>query len=81
VTSGVLLINPDWNGFIGLKAIHKWDISTAPERFEFDGPIERIDSMEYKILEEFKRAAKHHLSPKYMPTTLVEWLGLIQHYG
>ena len=59
----------------------QWDISTALERFGFDGPIERIDSIEYQILEEFKRAAKHYLSPKHMPTTLVEWLGLIQHYG
>lgn len=59
----------------------EWPISSSLERCSFEGPIERIASVEHQILEEFKRAAQHYLRKKFLPKTLTEWLALIQHHG
>lgn len=58
-----------------------WPIRTSLERSRIEGPIERFESIEHQILEEFQRAAKHYLHPNDLPTTKVEWFALIQHYG
>src|SRR5690606_14403222 len=58
-----------------------WTLTTSLERSNNKEPIERIASIENQIVEEFKRAAKHYLPKKFLPTTLTEWLALIQHYG
>lgn len=47
----------------------EWALSSSLERSRFDGPIERIASIENQILEEFQRAARHYLPDRFVPRT------------
>lgn len=59
----------------------EWKIGSSLERSEFYGPIERIDSIEHQLVEEFKRSFNNYSLGESTPTNLVEWLALIQHFG
>lgn len=43
--------------------------------------MENYDEGEESMLYEFKRASNYYLDQKEIPTTLIDWFALLQHYG
>ncbi len=56
----------------------KWDLQTTLERSNF---IKTFPEFEDELIREFKKGAKFYLNEEQIPSTLLEWFSMIQHYG
>jgi hypothetical protein len=55
-----------------------WPINSTLYRSKI---IDNFDNIEERLLIEFKRAAFHYLNIQEIPTSILEWQALLQHYG
>ena len=55
-----------------------WAIRSSLER---SGIMTNYDEGEERMLYEFKRVSRYYLDEKEIPTTLIDWLALLQHHG
>lgn len=55
-----------------------WELQTTLER---SGIVEYFEEFEDELIFEFKRGAKFYLKEEHLPTTLLEWFSMIQHFG
>ncbi len=56
----------------------EWDLKTSLERSKI---AEDFPEFEDQLIEDFKRGAKFYLEDEQLPTTLLEWYSMIQHFG
>jgi hypothetical protein len=60
------------------QANSNWTLKTSLERTNF---IQKYSGIETSFLSDFQRAAGNFLNEKEIPTTIIEWLALMQHHG
>lgn len=60
------------------QADSNWNIRTSLDR---SGIMTNYDEGEQRMLFEFKRVSRHYLNESEIPTTLIDWLALLQHHG
>ena len=60
------------------QADSSWAIRSSLER---SGIMTNYDEGEERMLYEFKRVSSYYLDEKEIPTTLIDWLALLQHHG
>jgi hypothetical protein len=56
----------------------EWDLETSLERSKI---VADFPEFEEQLIEDFKRGAKFYLENEQLPTTLLEWYSMIQHFG
>jgi FRG domain len=55
-----------------------WDLSTTLDRSKI---TENFKKFEDELITEFKRGAKFYLKDEQVPSTLLEWFSMLQHFG
>jgi len=59
----------------------KWRLQTTMERTARTIPCKEWETLEQKVMTEFKRRAHHYLSDLPKEKNHLEWLALMQHHG
>lgn len=56
----------------------RWNLSTTLERSKIQI---NFDDFEKELLYEFRKGAKFYLNQTEIPTSSIEWIAMLQHYG